>query len=266
MTMPARRRYVSVMIHHDGAAESLSYHLPLWVFRVLLGLAALIALGVMAGLLMVGPLARSAMRVPALEAEVRRLEQDNAKIVQLAAALDSVERNYAQVRRMVGADVVPDPVAVASDLPIAPPVLARAPGAAPRFRTGPGIPRYWPLDEVAFITRGVVGDSTTEESHPGLDIAVPVGTVVRASGGGTVAQTGTDAEYGNFVLLDHPSGYQSMYGHLSRIIATRGTAIQPGEVIGLSGNSGRSTAPHLHFEVRHGGRSIDPLILVKEGR
>jgi murein DD-endopeptidase MepM/ murein hydrolase activator NlpD len=68
------------------------------------------------------------------------------------------------------------------------------------------------------------------------------------------------------VLIDHPSQYQSMYGHLSRIIATPGDTVQPGDVIGLSGNTGRSTAPHLHFEVRHGGRSIDPLILVKERR
>ncbi len=55
-----------------------------------------------------------------------------------------------------------------------------------------------------------------DEQHPGLDIAVPIGTMVRASGGGTVLRTGSDAEYGTFVLLQHPEGYQSMYGHLDR--------------------------------------------------
>ncbi len=266
MKPPARRRYVSVMVHHDGAADSLSYHLPLWVFRALVGLVVLIGVGVMIGLVMVGPLARAAMRVPRLEAEVRRLETDNAQVARLAAALDSVEHNYAQVRRMVGADIVRDPVELATDLPVAPPVLARSPLATPRFRTGLTVPRYWPLDEPGFITRGLVGDSTPDESHPGLDIAVPIGTPVRASGGGTVAEAGSDPEYGRFVLVDHPSGYRSMYGHLSRIIAARGDTVEPGTVLGLSGNTGRSTAPHLHFEVRHGGRSIDPLILVKEGR
>jgi murein DD-endopeptidase MepM/ murein hydrolase activator NlpD len=265
MTGTARRRYVSVMVHHDGAPESHSYHLPVWAFRTLMGLAALTTLGVLVGLAMVAPLARAALRVPVLEEEVRRLQADNSKISQLAAALDSVEHSYARVRRMVGADVVPDPIAASTDLPIAPPVLARS-AARARFPTGPTSPRYWPLDEAGFITRGIVGDSTPDESHPGIDIAVPIGTIVRAGGGGTVQQTGTDPEYGEFVRLGHPSGYESMYGHLSRIIVTQGETVEPGEVIGLSGNTGRSTAPHLHFEVRHGGRSIDPLILVKEGR
>jgi murein DD-endopeptidase MepM/ murein hydrolase activator NlpD len=57
-----------------------------------------------------------------------------------------------------------------------------------------------------------------------------------------------------------------MYGHVSRLIAAEGGEVQAGQVIGLSGNSGRSTAPHLHFEIRRDGKSVDPLDLVREGR
>jgi len=89
---------------------------------------------------------------------------------------------------------------------------------------------------------------------------------VRASGGATVEHAGEDPEYGFFVLLDHPEEYQTMYGHLSRILVTQGAAVASGEVIGLSGNTGRSTAPHLHFEIRQRGSSLDPLTMVKEGR
>ena len=67
------------------------------------------------------------------------------------------------------------------------------------------------------------------------------------------------------MLLEHPQGYESMYGHLSRVIVAPGDSVRAGQVIGLSGNSGRSTAPHLHFEIRRGGQSIDPLTLVREG-
>jgi murein DD-endopeptidase MepM/ murein hydrolase activator NlpD len=90
--------------------------------------------------------------------------------------------------------------------------------------------------------------------------------VVRAAGGGVVLQTGAHEEYGNFVLLEHPDGYQSMYGHLSRILAVQGMRARAGEVIALSGNSGRSSAPHLHFEIRLNGLSIDPGTMVKEER
>jgi murein DD-endopeptidase MepM/ murein hydrolase activator NlpD len=105
-----------------------------------------------------------------------------------------------------------------------------------------------------------------DESHPGIDIAVPLGTPVRASGGGSVTAAGYDADYGLFVLLRHPLGYETMYGHMSRLIAAEGGEVQAGQVIGLSGNSGRSTAPHLHFEIRRDGKSVDPLDLVREGR
>jgi murein DD-endopeptidase MepM/ murein hydrolase activator NlpD len=81
-----------------------------------------------------------------------------------------------------------------------------------------------------------------------------------------VRQAGEDPEYGLFVLLEHPDEYQTMYGHLSRILVTATATVAPGEVIGLSGNSGRSTAPHLHFEIRQRGLSLDPQTMVKEGR
>lgn len=150
-------------------------------------------------------------------------------------------------------------------MPVAPPISARA-GAAREYGSGPSVPSHWPLVDAGFITRGLVDDGGRDEPHPGVDIAVAMATPVRAAGGGTVAGTGEDAEYGKFVLLGHPSGYQTMYGHLSRVVVDRGDRVNPGEVLGLSGNSGRSTAPHLHFEIRREGRSLDPLTLVKEGR
>jgi len=113
--------------------------------------------------------------------------------------------------------------------------------------------------------RGQVRPGDPAESHPGIDIAVPVGAPVRAAGGGTVAAAGTDPDYGMYVLLRHPAGYETMYGHASRLLVGEGEQVQAGQVIALTGNSGRSTAPHLHFEIRREGRSIDPLTVVKEG-
>jgi murein DD-endopeptidase MepM/ murein hydrolase activator NlpD len=133
-----------------------------------------------------------------------------------------------------------------------------------RYEPGPTEPAHWPLDVRGFVTRGQVRPGDPAESHPGIDIAVPAGTPVRASGGGVVEAAGTDPSYGLFVLLRHASGYETMYGHASRILVRDGDSVQAGQVIALSGNSGRSTAPHLHFEIRREGKSLDPLTVVKQ--
>jgi murein DD-endopeptidase MepM/ murein hydrolase activator NlpD len=127
------------------------------------------------------------------------------------------------------------------------------------------VPQQWPLDETGYVTRGQVKAGGRDEAHPGIDIAVSVGSLVRASGGAVVRQSGEDPEYGLFVLLEHMDGYQTMYGHLSRILVAADDSVARGQVIGLSGNTGRSTAPHLHFEIRQRGLSLDPQTLVKEG-
>jgi murein DD-endopeptidase MepM/ murein hydrolase activator NlpD len=266
MTTSRRQRYVHLLVHHDGAPASRSWRLSLVAWRALIAGAALAVLAVLAGLILLGPLARAAGRVPSLERRVRNLEADNARITDLARALDSLTTAYERVRGMVGADVVPDLAHVASDsLPVAPPIEARG-AAAPTLPTGLSAPRVWPLRDAGFITRGMVPDSSADETHPGVDIAVAMRTPVRAAGGATVAQTGEDADYGKFVLLQHPDDYQTLYGHLSRVLVTRGRTVRAGEVIGLSGNSGRSTAPHLHFEIRKAGRSVDPLGIIQEAR
>jgi murein DD-endopeptidase MepM/ murein hydrolase activator NlpD len=68
------------------------------------------------------------------------------------------------------------------------------------------------------------------------------------------------------VLIQHPGGYQTMYGHLSRVLVQRNDMVRAGQVVALSGSTGHSTAPHLHFEIRLQGRSLDPTTLVREGR
>jgi murein DD-endopeptidase MepM/ murein hydrolase activator NlpD len=269
--MTRSRRGVSVLVSIDGALKSTTYRAPLWVLRLAVGGAIALAVVLVAAIGFYGPIARAAARVPGLEREVERLSVDRDRVRELAQALDSVEANYGHLRQMVGADIVPDPVQLGSSAPVAPAVIVMPARLRPTYERGPSMPRHWPLDERGYMTRGQVADDASsgpasDEAHPGIDIAVPVGTLVRAAGGGTVLQTGEGAEYGRFVLLQHPDGYQTMYGHLSRITAVEGARIGAGAVLGRSGNTGRSSAPHLHFEIRKNGVSIDPLTLVKEGR
>ncbi len=95
--------------------------------------------------------------------------------------------------------------------------------------------------------------------HKGVDWAVPVGTTVVASNGGTVAFAGWASGYGYAVYINHADGRQTRYGHLSKVLVKTGQTVSQGERIALSGNTGRSTGPHLHFEIRINGNAVNPL-------
>ena len=264
--MKKRPRSVTLVIQRDGSTKTRTIRIPLWIVRLGTWTLGFVALLLLLMIVLYGPMVRAAARVPGIERELTRMRAENARVRELSAALDSAESRYSQVRQMMGGSIVRDPVVSSSGLPIAPPIRARLASATVDPAVGPSAPRRWPLDETGYITRGQVKAGGRDEAHPGIDIAVSLGSLVRASGGAAVLQAGEDPEYGFFVLLDHPGEYQTMYGHLSRILVTQGATVSAGEVIGLSGNTGRSTAPHLHFEIRQRGSSLDPMTMVKEGR
>jgi len=95
--------------------------------------------------------------------------------------------------------------------------------------------------------------------HKGVDWAVPIGTTVVASNAGTVAHAGWASGYGYAVYINHADGRQTRYGHLSKVLVKTGQTVSQGERIALSGNTGRSTGPHVHFEIRIDGNAVNPL-------
>lgn len=96
-------------------------------------------------------------------------------------------------------------------------------------------------------------------NHKGIDWATPVGTAVCASSAGTVAKAGWGSGYGYVVYINHPNGTQTRYGHLSRVYVSVGQYVNQGDVIAASGNTGRSTGPHLHFEILVNGVQVNPM-------
>jgi cell wall-associated NlpC family hydrolase len=104
------------------------------------------------------------------------------------------------------------------------------------------------------------GENRGDHVHSGLDIAAPEGTSVKAAAAGKVIKTGFEAGgAGNFVVVDHGGGYTTKYMHLSKIGVREGQTVQAGEEIGKVGNTGKSTGPHLHFQVEKDGNAVDPL-------
>ncbi len=102
------------------------------------------------------------------------------------------------------------------------------------------------------------------KKHRGIDFAGKIGTELMAVAPGRVVSAGERVGYGTTVEIDHGLGFTTLYAHLSQILVSRGDWVRPGTVIGLAGSSGRSTGPHLHYEIRYKGAPFDPTKFVKE--
>lgn len=246
---------IRVLLMPEDGGESRSFRVGRRTLRWAAGGAVvlLLLLAVMAGSWWY--LAVRAARASELEVRVALLEDQEERVRALARRLREAESRYDRIRGLFGSDTS----RVASELWL-PPVGGTASGRA--AAEGPGPPRSWPLTRRGFITQPLVRNAGRE--HEGLDIAVPSHSYIRAAGAGEVTEVGEDPVYGRFVVLDHGEGYRSLYGHASRILVEEGSRVRANEVIGLSGSTGRSTAPHLHFEILHDGEAVDPLTLVRQ--
>jgi len=202
--------------------------------------------------------AAQAARVPVLERQVSTLQRERERVEELSRVVARLEAQYGRVRAMLGGDVPRDSVVrdTAGDHPDS----AAAHPAGPQA----SLPRDWPLVAEGFVTREMLGRAAG--GHPGLDIAVATGSAIRASGGGVVTAAGEDPVYGRFVRIAHTDGYESLYGHASRLLVGAHERVRRDQVIALSGSTGASTAPHLHFEIRKDGSPVDPRRLVHNPR
>jgi murein DD-endopeptidase MepM/ murein hydrolase activator NlpD len=262
--MTNQGRSVTLVIHHDGELESQVLKIPAWLYQALKIAAGVFLFCVVMGSILYAPIIRTAARVPGMTAEIERLTEQNAQVRQLSETLTALEGRYDQIRTALGANVIPElgANAGADALPTGLIVHARLPFDTAGYETGPTLPIYWPLDtlfQAGVLTRRQALEGGASVRHRGIDIAVRTGTPIRAAGGGRVREAGFDKEYGWFVLLDHLDGYQTMYGHASRLLVSAGDSVNAGQIIALAGSTGRSTAPHLHFEKRKGSELIDPL-------
>jgi murein DD-endopeptidase MepM/ murein hydrolase activator NlpD len=106
----------------------------------------------------------------------------------------------------------------------------------------------------------------TPAHHSGMDFRAPAGAPARASAAGTVVKAGWNGGYGRMVEIEHSGGFTTRYAHLSKIGVKEGQAVSGGQEIGKVGSSGRSTGPHLHYEIRRNGEAIDPLRFLRAGK
>jgi murein DD-endopeptidase MepM/ murein hydrolase activator NlpD len=161
--------------------------------------------------------------------------------------IDSIQNFDSKVRELDSAlDMLDKVKQQARTLPIANPAPGRAISSTYGVRKDP-----------------IIG---TPAMHSGMDFRAPVGFPAAATAPGKVTKAGWAGGYGRMVEIDHGNGLSTRFAHLSRIAVTEGEMVNAGDIVGQVGSSGRSTGPHLHYEIRRSGDAVDPLRFIKLGR
>ncbi len=200
-------------------------------------------------------------------------ETDKRNIVRQAPANPLVKRTALSYTPRTGNQSAPRPVLV-DDIKIISRASDESPeplghSTTPKAVTGiANIPSIWPVRGP--LTDGFGGRSnpfggTSSEFHKGQDISAARGAAVMATANGTVVSAGWKRGYGLVVYIYHGNGISTRYGHLSRIDVVEGQALKQGEQLGLVGSTGRSTAPHLHYEVRVDDHPMNPRSYLPSG-
>ena len=199
---------------------------------------------------------RETLENRALEQRVVALQEELTRVSALESQLSDLEARYIRMQEVL----TPGGAEEAPGLWLPP-----AGGAVESATGDPGeaaLPTSWPLTERGFVTRSLMESEV--QDHTGLDIAIPSGSYIRAAGSGEILEVGEDEVYGRFVRIGHGNGYETLYAHATAVFMEPGALVRRNEVIGLTGSTGRSTAPHLHFEILLDRRHVDPLTMVNQ--
>ncbi len=226
-------------------------------------------------------------RISAVESSLNSLAREQVAYVDgVATRVTQRSQKIAAVLKRLG-QKVPSGRAQTGGEAIGGPLVALAPDTDPAtFRASVSlvageVERFGALRRVALrlpLTRPIPGAPITSRfgvrvdpflgtpaMHTGIDFRAPTGFPARATADGTVTMAGYNGGYGNMVEVDHGNGVTTRYGHLSKIEVTVGQVVSKGAMLGRTGSTGRSTGPHLHYEVRVDGDAIDPMQYIKAG-
>ena len=247
-------KYYNLMIVPDGVENPFGIKMRSWLFKGLIALCVVVIVGLILFFSFYGKIVVRAAQANRLEQENEELKRYKYKVSLLEEKMRESREIVNRISSLAGVEVrmpelPPDSVLFASLENAKPAMLDRPVGA------GINLPAGLPLQ--GYMTRGFSDDST--DYHPGVDIAAEVGTSVLATAAGKVIYAGEDSVYGLTVIIEHDSGLSTVYGHNSELLVEKGKEVLVGGRIALSGNTGRSTAPHLHYEIRENNKPVNPI-------
>ena len=259
----------SVIIAPHGTGTTVTLNIPGRVATAIMVVLVILLAGLAFISITYGRLATLAVKVEQLRAENAKLREEQRKLDEIKREIARIEKMRRQIEVWAGIATEP-PKQVAQ---VSSPVIESVePNTWPRKYTYAILKPFYEGHYLAargmiapvegFLSRTFSVDAEGGALHPGVDIAVPTGTPVRCACDGVVTFAGWDDIYGNLVIVDHGDSLMTVYGHNEKLLVKEGDHVTAGQVIATVGNTGRSTAPHLHFGVVKNGNPVDPLKFV----
>ena len=269
---------ISILIVPEDNAEPYSFRLKRSVVKFLYVLGVALLAHIIIGAIFYWKYAELYQLNQNLLSYNQQLQEDNKRVLAVSEEFFALEKEYQKVRNLLGVENGPgvESIAAQSQQPtlfenVVPalrneyqpnPLSLKSPSRflspGKRKPTGPeNLPNLLPVE--GFMTQDFwVDEWIGLRSHTGIDIVAKTGTVIRAAGAGNVLFANWTYDYGYLLILDHGGGLMSYYGHNQRLLKSERSHVGRGEPIALLGNSGKSSGPHLHFEIRKDGRPVDP--------
>jgi hypothetical protein len=249
--------FTVIVVPHDPQ-KTRNYKVPYRLFYIF---TTFVAIGLVAVLVFVatyGRLLLKARESVVLARRVEELTRENEQINEIMRNLSELHAMDLKVRQMLGVDIAEED-SLAMSRALESEGLTDEEVQSGKEQMLRSIPSFWPVRGYITKSYNMAGGPGDADHHPGIDIGVERGTPVRSAASGYVTEAGWDDDYGYYVRIDHGYGIKTLYGHNDRLVVMRGERVGRGQTIAYSGNTGRSTAPHLHFEVTQDNVNVDPL-------
>jgi len=254
--MANKKKYTICLIPSDHGPQKM-FEVNARVLRFLFILSAVFLILIVVSYIFLIP---RATRYENLHREVTELESDRARYIQMMEDFRKMQSMYQYVRRILGVDMM-----ASIDSLSAPDTLTiHAPSIRRDVVILDNVPSLAPVK--GLITQGFdagISELFTDR-HKGIDIACREGTPILSAASGWVVFSGWSLGLGNTVIISHGSGYATVYGHNSINLVRNRQSVERGQRIALSGNSGYSSGPHLHFEILRNGQALDPSLYIPE--
>lgn len=259
-----KKFFTVIIVPHDDS-KMRNYRVSYALLYTFLSIAGLLFTTVLVFALTYGRVLFEAHQAAGLERENAKLLERNAEVDSLRTELVRLQTLGIQIKKMLGVGLsMEDSILVADLSPVAnSPAIGVDGGGAEAARSEQqlmlkAIPSLWPVK--GYVTREffTTGGEKSQQYHPGMDIAAKRNTPIRTSAEGVVIVSEFDDTYGYMIVIDHGFGMTTLYGHNARNLVNVGDRVVRGQTIAFLGTTGKSTAPHVHFEVKKKGVPVNP--------